>query len=47
MKLYFRQRMFSWFDSYDIYNMDEDGAVAYTVGIACISLIPWGGILLR
>ena len=31
MKLYFRQRMFSWFDSYDIYNMDADGAVAYTV----------------
>lgn len=29
MKLLFRQRFFSWFDSYDIYN--EDGAVAYTV----------------
>ena len=31
MKLYFKQRMFSWFDSYDIYHMDEDGAVAFTV----------------
>ena len=40
MKLYFKQRFFSWFDSYDIYH--EDGSVAYTVGesspgvIACI-----------
>ena len=34
MKLYFKQRMFSWFDSYDIYDMDgagEAGAVAFTV----------------
>lgn len=31
MKLYFKQRMFSWFDSYDIYHMDKDGAVAFTV----------------
>ena len=34
MKLYFKQRMFSWFDSYDIYYMDgagEAGAVAFTV----------------
>lgn len=34
MKLYFKQRMFSWFDSYDIYYMtggEETGAVAYTV----------------
>lgn len=34
MKLYFKQRMFSWFDSYDIYYMneaDESGAVAFTV----------------
>ena len=31
MKLYFKQRMFSWFDSYDIYHMDESGAVAFTV----------------
>ncbi len=29
MKLLFKQRMFSWFDSYDIYY--EDGSVAYTV----------------
>lgn len=29
MKLLFKQRMFSWFDSYDIY--DEDGSVLYTV----------------
>lgn len=29
MKLLFKQRFFSWFDSYDIYY--ENGAVAYTV----------------
>ncbi len=29
MKLLFKQRMFSWLDSYDIYY--EDGSVAYTV----------------
>ena len=29
MKLCFKQRFFSWFDSYDIYH--EDGSVAYTV----------------
>ena len=29
MKLYFKQRFFSWFDSYDIFY--EDGSVAYTV----------------
>lgn len=29
MKLIFKQRFFSWFDSYDIYY--EDGQVAYTV----------------
>ena len=29
MKLLFKQRMFSWFDSYDIY--DEAGMTAYTV----------------
>ena len=29
MRLYFKQRFFSWFDSYDIY--DEDGNVVYTV----------------
>lgn len=29
MKLYFKQRFFSWFDSYDIY--DERGSSVYTV----------------
>lgn len=29
MKLLFRQRIFSWFDSYDIY--DEWGNTVYTV----------------
>ena len=29
MKLYFKQRFFSWFDSYDIYL--EDGSAFYTV----------------
>ena len=29
MKLLFKQRFFSWFDSYDIY--DEEGNVVYTV----------------
>lgn len=29
MRLYFKQRFFSWFDSYDIYN--EDGSTAFTV----------------
>lgn len=29
MKLHFKQRFFSWFDSYDIY--DEDGEVFFTV----------------
>ncbi len=29
MRLLFKQRMFSWFDSYDIYR--EDGSTAYTV----------------
>lgn len=29
MKLLFKQRMFSWFDSYDIYY--ENGQIAYTV----------------
>ena len=29
MKLLFKQRMFSWFDSYDIY--DEEGNTVYTV----------------
>ena len=29
MKLLFKQRFFSWFDSYDIY--DEEGNTLYTV----------------
>ena len=29
MKLLFKQRFFSWFDSYDIY--DENGSIVYTV----------------
>lgn len=29
MRLWFKQRMFSWFDSYDIY--DEQGETVYTV----------------
>ena len=29
MQMLFRQRIFSWFDSYDIYA--EDGSVLYTV----------------
>ena len=29
MKLLFKQRFFSWFDSYDIYN--EAGETVYTV----------------
>lgn len=29
MKLLFKQRVFSWFDSYDIY--DENGNIFYTV----------------
>lgn len=29
MKLLFKQRMFSWFDSYDIY--DEQGIPVFTV----------------
>ena len=29
MRMYFKQRMFSWFDSYDIY--DEQGNTLYVV----------------
>ena len=29
MRLHFKQRLFSWFDSYDIY--DEEGRTAFTV----------------
>ena len=39
MKLLFRQRMFSWFDSYDIY--DERGCTAYTVR----GQLSWGHLL--
>lgn len=39
MKLLFRQRMFSWFDSYDIYN--ERGRTVYTVR----GQLSWGHLL--
>ena len=39
MKLLFRQRLFSWFDSYDIY--DEFGNVVYTVR----GELAWGHLL--
>lgn len=39
MKLLFRQRMFSWFDSYDVYY--ESGEVAYTVK----GKLSWGHLL--
>ncbi|MBE6566286.1 MAG: hypothetical protein E7659_04175 [Ruminococcaceae bacterium] len=39
MKLLFKQRMFSWFDSYDIYN--EAGDIIYTVR----GDIAWGHLL--
>ena len=39
MKLLFKQRMFSWFDSYDIY--DEAGNVLYTVR----GELSWGHLL--
>ena len=39
MKLLFKQRFFSWFDSYDIY--DEAGNVVYTVK----GQISWGHLL--
>jgi uncharacterized protein YxjI len=46
MKLLFRQRLFSWFDSYDIY--DEAGAPVYTVEGKlswghCLHIIDAGG----
>ena len=36
MRLLFKQRFFSWFDSYDIY--DEDGYTVFTVEgkLACV-----------
>ena len=39
MKLYFRQRMFSWFDSYDIF--DESGQTVFTVR----GKLAWGKLL--
>ena len=39
MRLIFKQRLFSWFDSYDIYY--EGGAVAYTVQ----GKLSWGHLL--
>lgn len=39
MKLLFKQRLFSWFDSYDIYN--ETGEIVYTVKGA----LAWGHLL--
>lgn len=39
MKLLFKQRMFSWFDSYDIFN--ENGETVYTVK----GQLSWGHLL--
>ena len=39
MKLLFKQKMFSWFDSYDVY--DESGNILYTVKGA----LAWGHLL--
>ena len=39
MRLLFRQRMFSWFDSYDIY--DENGNTVYVVK----GQLSWGHLL--
>ena len=39
MKLLFKQRFFSWFDSYDIYN--EQGETVYTVE----GQLAWGHLL--
>lgn len=39
MTLHFKQRFFSWFDSYDIWH--EDGSVAYTVQ----GRLSWGHLL--
>ena len=39
MKLLFKQRFFSWFDSYDVY--DEDGSTAFTVK----GELSWGHLL--
>ena len=37
MRLLFRQRFFSWFDSYDIY--DENGSTVYTFRDLGITLL--------
>ena len=43
MRLYFKQRMFSWFDSYDIY--DESGRPVFTVeGKLSWGCIFWTGL---
>lgn len=39
MRLLFKQRLFSWFDSYDIY--DEDGETVYVVR----GELAWGHLL--
>ena len=39
MKLLFKQRLFSWFDSYDIF--DEDGNTVYVVK----GQLSWGHLL--
>lgn len=39
MKLLFKQRLFSWFDSYDIY--DEFGNTVYVVKASCPGAISW------
>lgn len=39
MKLHFKQRFFSWFDSYDVWH--EDGSIAYTVQ----GRLSWGHLL--
>ena len=50
VRMRFRQRLFSWLDSYDIYN--ETGETLYTVegklawGTACTFWIPQASILL-
>ena len=46
MRMYFKQRMFSWFDSYDIY--DEQGNTLYVVKgqLAwghCLKIFEWTG----
>ena len=39
MKLHFKQRVFAWFDGYDVWH--EDGSVAYTVQ----GRLSWGHLL--